>query len=184
MNYPKDREHLRQRWDSGERFHFYFFYGHKKPVSGVDSSCFSQWFEAGFDVDGHRYPTAEHWMMAEKARLFNDEEMLKEILAAPDPKSAKAFGRKVEGFEQDVWNANRVDIVTRGNVAKFEQNPELGEFLQSTGGTILVEAAGRDVIWGIGLGKSNEKAQDPRTWRGRNLLGFVLTEVREVIGLG
>ena len=73
-------------------------------------------------------------------------------------------------------------IVTAGNVAKFEQNPLLGDFLRSTGETILVEAAGRDVIWGIGLGKANEKAQDPRTWRGRNLLGFALTEVRRKIG--
>ena len=69
--------------------------------------------------------------------------------------------------------------MTRGNIAKFEQNANIGEFLKSTGETIWVEAAGRDVIWGIGLGKANEKAQDSRTWRGRNLLGFVLTDVRE-----
>ena len=117
----------------------------------------SQWFESEFTVDDCRYPTAEHWMMAEKARLFSDDEMLAEILAAPDPKSAKAFGRKVTGFVQEIWNANRVDIVTRGNIAKFEQNADMGEFLKSTGETILVEAAGRDVIWGIGLEKANEK---------------------------
>ena len=181
MNYPKDRAELRQRWDAGERFEFYFFYGHKKPESGVDASCLSQWFYAGFEIDGQHYPTAEHWMMAEKARLFHDAEMLKEILVAPDPKTAKLCGRRVSGFCGETWNANRVDIVTRGNVAKFKQNPKMAEFLRSTGETILVEAAGRDVIWGIGLGKSNEKAKDPRTWRGRNLLGFALTEVRGAI---
>ena len=89
------------------------------------------------------------------------------------------MGRKVRGFKQDVWESKRVEIVTKGNLAKFEQDDDLREFLQSTSGTILVEAAGRDVIWGIGLGGSNPKAQDPRTWRGRNLLGFVLTHVRE-----
>jgi len=89
-----------------------------------------------------------------------------------------AFGRKVKGFDQEKWNAERFDIVYRGNVAKFDQNEELGEFLGSTYGTILVEAAGRDTIWGIGLGQSNPKAKDPGTWRGRNLLGFVLTKVR------
>lgn len=35
------------------------------------------------------------------------------------------------------------------------------------------------MIWGIGLRASNPKAQGPRKWRGRNLLGFVLTDVRE-----
>lgn len=44
---------------------------------------------------------------------------------------------------------------------------------------ILVEAAGRDMIWGIGLGQNNPKAQSPMTWRGRNLLGFALAVVRE-----
>ena len=76
-------------------------------------------------------------------------------------------------------DSERFDIVYRGNVAKFDQDEELGEFLGSTYGTILVEAAGRDVIWGIGLGQNNPKAQNPATWRGRNLLGFVLTKVRE-----
>ena len=118
-------------------------------------------------------------MMAAKARLFEDVEMHSQILVAGTPKEAKALGRKVSGFDQDVWNANRVQIVTDGSVAKFEQNPKMLEFLKTTSGKILVEAAGRDVIWGIGLGASNEKAKDPRTWRGRNLLGFVLTDVRD-----
>ena len=93
------------------------------------------------------------------------------------PESEQAFGTK--STDQDVWVAKRVAIVTHGNDAKFEQNLELREFLESTKGTILVEAAGRDVIWGIGLGKNNEKSQTPVSWRGRNLLGFVLTDVRE-----
>lgn len=179
MNLPLNRDELRERWETGERFDFYFFYGHKPPATGVDASCLSQWFESGFTIDDIYYPTAEHWMMAEKARLFDDPYHLDQIIAAPDPRTAKAFGRKVRGFDQEKWNAERFDIVYRGNVAKFDQDEELGEFLGSTYGTILVEAAGRDVIWGIGLGQNNPKAQNPITWRGRNLLGFVLTKVRE-----
>ena len=53
MNYPLSRDELCERWNAGERFVFYFFYGHKKPVTGVDASCLSQWFEAGFEIDGH-----------------------------------------------------------------------------------------------------------------------------------
>ena len=125
------------------------------------------------------YPTCEHWMMAEKARLFGDYEQLDLIHATDSPKEAKARGRKVQGFNAETWDPNKIRIVTEGNSAKFEQHDDLNEFLQSTGGTVLVEAAGRDVIWGIGLGASNPKAQDPNTWRGKNLLGFVLTTVRE-----
>ena len=132
MELPLKRDELRQRWEAGERFEFYFFYGHKPPATGVNASCLSQWFDAGFTIDDIYYPTAEHWMMAEKARLFDDPHHLEQIIAAPDPRTAKAIGRKVRGFDQEKWNAERFDIVYRGNVAKFDQNEELGEFLRST----------------------------------------------------
>ena len=105
MNLPLNRDELRERWETGERFDFYFFYGHKPPATGVDASCLSQWFESGFTIDDIYYPTAEHWMMAEKAWLFDDPYHLDQIIAAPDPRTAKAFGRKVRGFDQEKWNA-------------------------------------------------------------------------------
>lgn len=136
--FPNDRDTLRHAWNAGKRFEFYFFYGHKPPTNGVDASCFSQWFYRSFEVDGCQYPTAEHWMMAEKARLFDDLEQLNNIHGTDSPKEAKAFGRKVQGFDKDVWDANKVRIVAEGNLAKFEQNDDLNQFLQSTTGTILV----------------------------------------------
>jgi ribA/ribD-fused uncharacterized protein len=98
--------------------------------------------------------------------------MLREILTAETPKEAKALGRQVRGFDADLWAAKCFDIVVQGNHAKFGQNPPLREFLLSTRGTILVEAAPRDQIWGIGLGADSERARQPAKWRGRNLLGF------------
>ena len=179
MTYPLERELLIERVEAGETFEYFLFYGHRQKGNAVDASCLSQWFPCSFEIDGVAYPTAEHYMMASKARLFGDNEMLSQILEAPDPKTAKALGRKVSNFDGEAWGKGNMGFVTEGNMAKFEQNPQLNEFLQSTEGTIIVEAAGRDVIWGIGLGASNPKALDPRTWRGRNLLGFALTDVRE-----
>ena len=173
-----DRPTLIKRIEEAEAFTFLFFYGHAVH-SPVTKTCFSQWYPAPFTVEGVLYPTAEHWMMAGKARLFDDEEALQRILVAPDPKSAKAIGREVRGFDDARWKANARRLVTEGNVHKFSQNEELRDFLLSTGDDVLVEAAPRDQIWGIGLGADNPKARDPKQWRGQNLLGFALMDVRE-----
>jgi ribA/ribD-fused uncharacterized protein len=177
-----DRPTLIKRIEAGERFSYVCFWGHSVPKDGsVGKTCFSQWYPAAFEVEGEAYPTAEHWMMASKAKLFCDSEILAQILEAPDPRSAKALGRKVRNFDDKVWKANARRLVTEGNIHKFSQNDELRLFLKSTGDAVLVEASPRDCIWGIGLGQDNPRALDPVTWRGQNLLGFALMDVREKI---
>ncbi|SDB39875.1 conserved hypothetical protein, ribA/ribD-fused [Pseudomonas sp. NFACC13-1] len=109
-----DSEHLKQlcaRFNSGECLSFTFFWGHQRSKTGVTASCFSQWFEAGFIVDGQHYPTAEHYMMAEKAALFDDQDIRAQVLHAPTPNAAKALGRNVRGFNDKVWLQHRYDIV-------------------------------------------------------------------------
>ncbi|MEX1026488.1 MAG: NADAR family protein [Candidatus Paceibacterota bacterium] len=177
-------ETLRQRCSDGEQFDYLFFWGHQPSKSGtVTKSWFSQWFAAPFTIDGTLYPTAEHWMMASKARLFGDEEVLNQILQAPDPKAAKALGRKVKNFDDVVWKENARRLVTEGNLAKFSQNPDLKQFLIETGDAVIVEASPCDKIWGIGLKADDERAQSPETWQGENLLGFALMDVREELSM-
>lgn len=163
----------------GAVFKYLFFWGHTPKRAGeVDASCLSQWFPAPFTVDGDTYATAEHWMMAGKARLFGDADALARILSSTDPQAAKAFGRAVRGFDEARWDEHRFAHVVEGNVHKFGQRPALRSFLLATGERVLVEASPRDRIWGIGMGASNEDARDPRRWRGANLLGFALMEAR------
>lgn len=97
------RQNLIDQIDQCQEFDYLLFYGHKPSADGsVTASCLSQWFPAEFEIDGVIYPTAEHFMMAEKARLFNDSEMLESILACKTSKEAKAFGRKVQNFDGQV----------------------------------------------------------------------------------
>lgn len=186
MNAMLDRPTLIDRIAAGDNFTYLFFWGHTVPSDGsVRKTCLSQWYPASFTVEGVSYPTAEHWMMAAKAKLFGDDEVLERILVVSDPKAAKELGRQVKNFDDAVWRANARRLVTEGSVAKFEQNPALRDFLLSTGDAVIVEASPRDCIWGIGLGQDNPKAQNPTTWRGQNLLGFALMDVREALrGLG
>jgi ribA/ribD-fused uncharacterized protein len=139
---------------------------------------FSQWRKTPFVHNGTLYHTAEHWMMAGKARLFGDIKSADAILDDPSPKEAQAFGRKINGFDQKIWDAERFNIVVKGNELKFSQNPEARQRLIDTGSMILVEASPHDIIWGIGIGQDEPNATNPGLWKGRNLLGLALMTVR------
>jgi ribA/ribD-fused uncharacterized protein len=183
---------LRVRIQAGEKFDLEFFW--KGP--------FSQWAKIGFTVDGLHYKTAEHWMMAvrvgcpwvsgvgvhyktaehwmmaEKARIFGDEETRKKIIESEHPKQAKALGREVKNFNEEKWVSERYSVVYAGNKHKFTQNDDYKAVLLGTGDRILVEASPEDRIWGIGLAEDHPDALDPLKWKGLNVLGFVLTDLR------
>jgi ribA/ribD-fused uncharacterized protein len=162
------------------------FWGHQPEGDGsvVGRWVLSQWWPCAFSVEGVDYASAEHWMMAEKARLFGDAAALGRILAAATPAEAKNLGRLVEGFDEAVWNDARFETVAKGNVAKFGQDSALRDYLLGTANRVLVEASPRDRIWGIGVGANHEYATEPRRWRGENLLGFALMEARERLSRG
>jgi ribA/ribD-fused uncharacterized protein len=182
MSVSYDRAALIARMDDGLTPEFVCFWGHTpKHPDSVGKECFSQWYPARFVVGGHSFATAEHFMMHGKAKLFGDEDAAKQILASDDPGEVKAMGRAVRDYDDARWEAARFDVVVEGNVAKFSQNERLRGFLLSTRDAVLVEAAPRDTIWGIGLGAENPRAKSPRDWRGRNLLGFALMRARDTI---
>ncbi|MFI9390328.1 NADAR family protein [Streptomyces bauhiniae] len=156
------------------------FWGHRPQRDGsVGAGCLSQWWPAPFTVDGVEYATAEHWMMAAKARLFADPDAERLVLASGHPAGAKKAGRLVRGFDEEIWRRERFRIVVEGSVHKFAADPGLREFLLGTGERVLVEASPVDRVWGIGLGVQDEAAWDPARWEGPNLLGFALMEARE-----
>ena len=149
---------------------------------------FSQWEPCHFVIDDVEYNCAEQYMMAEKARVFGDEDILEQILEAEDARTQKALGREVYPFDVDQWEEDESNgrprcwnIVWRGNMAKFSQNSYLMQQLRDTKGTTLVEASPYDRIWGIGLRESDATTQGREGWRGRNWLGEVLTNVREYL---
>lgn len=168
------------RIESGENLKYLLFWGNQK-YDRITKSCLSQWYESKFEVNGINFLTAEHYMMAEKALLFKDNEIYQKILKSKKAGEVKELGRKVKNFNQKVWEENRFEIVARGNFHKFSQNTELSQFLKSTNERILVEASPVDNIWGIGLAQNDENAQIPYFWNGHNLLGYALMETRDIL---
>lgn len=172
-------EELIRKVEQSQAFSYLFFWGHRQAGHQISKSCFSQWFPAPFVVDGINYPTAEHYMMAGKARIFHDEQVLAQILKTDHPDAVKRLGRKVKNYDEQTWIESRYQVVVDGNHAKFSQHPDMANFLLKTADSIIVEASPVDRIWGIGMTKDNPACQDPRKWQGLNLLGFALMEVRQ-----
>ncbi|MCA6362810.1 MAG: NADAR family protein [Bacteroidetes bacterium] len=169
---------LKEEIHKGKLFEYFYFWGHKIHTP-LTETCFSQWYPAPFVHEGLTYPTAEHWMMAGKARTFDDAEILQRMFETGSPAEAKKLGREIKNFDPDTWDKVKYELVKEGNVLKFSQHADMKAYLLQTGSKVIVEASPMDAIWGIGLGRENPKAKNPFTWRGENLLGFALMEVRD-----
>ena len=147
---------------------FSFFYG----------GPFSQFAHSPFTLLDFTFSCCEQWMMFNKAMVFKDGAIAEKIVSTTDPWAIKRYGRQVANFDDDVWMERAYDIVLQGNRAKFQQNSQFYRALTDTVGKVLVEASPTDRRWGIGLSTNNPLRWDPSQWRGTNLLGQVLTELR------
>lgn len=178
-DYTNTSEHIviDDLFDKGN-LDFIFFWKHTENKEEISKACLSQWSKSYFTVDGIHYNCAEQYMMAEKARLMKDEYTRQRILSETDPHEIKKLGKEVQNFNEEVWRRHRMDIVIKGNFYKFMANKSLRDYLLSTGNKILVEASPYDTIWGIGMKEECAEIRNPRLWKGQNLLGFALMEVR------
>ena len=149
-----------------ERYHFFY----RSPLG--------QWNKSSFAVDAMAFCCAEQFMMYQKAVLFDDVKTASDIMTTLIPKEHQTLGRKVIGFDSQIWSTMKFDIVCWGNLAKFSQNRKLRALLLSTENRILVEASPTDCIWGIGIGEDNPDRFDESKWRGKNLLGKALMKIR------
>lgn len=171
-----NKENLIASINKGNKPNYLFFW------SQLDDYGFlSQWCPSKFTVNRIVYPTAEHYMMYQKAILFKDEETAQKILKAKTPNQVQNLGRQVKNFDRDVWKDCRFPTVVKGNMEKFGQNSILRYCLLQTKEKVLVEASPVDRIWGIGMDEKNELSSNPNKWTGLNLLGFALMTVRRQI---
>ena len=144
-----------------------------------ENGYLSNWYLSRFTVNEITFSSMEQYMMYNKAIVFSDKEIAKQILETDDVSLIKDLGRKVKNYNDNYWNGVRQIIVYEGLYAKFSQNEELKKQLLSTGNAILAECAVRDLIWGIGLSMHDPDRFDRNKWRGQSLLGYATMRVRE-----
>ncbi|MCF2435576.1 NADAR family protein [Streptomyces thinghirensis] len=171
----RQQESLIGRVRAGARIKYLCFWGHRPlPDGRIGPSCLSQWWPSPFTVAGVEYATAEHWMMAGKARLFGDAEAERRVLAADHPAEAKKTGRLVRGFDETVWERERFRIVVEGSVHRVRLGPDTARVLAEHGREGAGGGEPRGPVVGHRSDRGRRGGDGPGRWRGPNLLGFAL----------
>jgi N-glycosidase YbiA len=126
---------------------------------------FSNFAPYGIELDGHWWPTTEHYFQAQK---FEDAAYRDRIRTAPTPKLAAELGRSRTMPLRDDWEHIKDDVMYRAVLRKFQTHAQLRDLLLGTGDEELVENAPGDYYWGCG-----------KDGTGHNKLGVILMRVRD-----
>ncbi|MDQ0370892.1 NADAR family protein [Catenuloplanes indicus] len=137
-----------------------YFYG----ADDVPYGCFSNFSPHGFDLDGHRWPTSEHYFQAQKYAGTRHADLIRR---AATPLRAAELGRDRSRPLRRDWDRVKDDVMRRAVTAKFTAHPGIRAVLLDTGDAEIVEDTGTDHYWGRG-----------RTGTGKNRLGRILMRTR------
>ena len=153
-----------------ENHEFIAFHGEHSPRSNFHQSH--------FEIDGHRYHSAEQWIQYSKAMLFADSCTANKILQSDSPQECKCLSYQINGVNNEKWRAEGFELCLKGVEAKFKQNRELWSMLKMTEPKTLVEA-GNDRLWGMGISLNDTHVLDSRRWHGKGWLSEMLHIVRD-----
>ncbi|HLO49717.1 MAG TPA: NADAR family protein [Kamptonema sp.] len=131
--------------------------------------CFSNFSAHGFELEGVYWPTSEHYFQAQK---FVGTPHCEQIRQVKTPKDAAKMGRdRARPLRKD-WEQVKEDIMRKAVLQKFQTHAEIRDILLSTADEEIIENSPIDYYWGCGKDGS-----------GKNRLGYILMEVREILRL-
>jgi ribA/ribD-fused uncharacterized protein len=139
-----------------------FFYDVDAPYGG-----FSNFSPHGVQLDGHWWPTTEHYFQAQK---FAGTPYAEWVRLAVTPKLAATIGRDRRLPLRPDWEEVKDEVMRRAVLCKCETHAQLRELLLSTGDEEIVERNVLDSYWGCG-----------KDGTGKNMLGRILMEVRATL---
>jgi len=121
---------------------------------------------------------SEKAIMLCKAAVMGDRATYFKVAGAEEPFEAKRLGKQVEPWDDNLWFETVCSVAYTVVYQKFKQIPACSSILLDTGESLIAEATRADSRWGIGLDKGDERVRRPSEWRGSNVLGWALAEVR------
>jgi hypothetical protein len=148
-----------------------FFWGKDSPMSNFNT-------DFSFTVDSIEFSSSEQFYNYQKAKFFQDTVACERILNTQEPLKQKKI--RVAGYNYNEWSQVCDNHMKEGITHKILQNEPLKNFLKQTGKKLLVETNPFDNYWGIAMRMSDKNITDKSKW-GRNRLGQILMEVREMI---
>ena len=162
-------EMIKEKYDNGDKLKLDIFF----------EGDFTQDEKSDFEIKDISYMGVDQYLLANRAKLFKDQEMLERIMESKSIRQAKLFGRKIRNFNQDKWDKHKLNMSYVANLCKFQQDENLKFKLLETEDKILVYANVYDSVWGVGKKITDLDIRNPHSWKGENLLGFILMKVRD-----
>lgn len=139
-------------------------------------------YEVDLDlIESKEFSDCEQLMMMGKVLLFEPSKVDVMMSHYGEPWSSQKEGKKVQNFDQHVWDSVNIVWVAICNYLKFTQHADLKKAIKDTGDDILIEASPKDRIWGVGLKPGDKRLAHPDQWRGQNRLGVALMAVRDLL---
>ena len=132
------------------------------------------------------FTSTEQAFMYAKAKFFRDYEIADLILNSDNPDRCRKLGRSIKGYDDKEWDKVRYEVFYKYNLMKYTQDEKLQKMLLDPkfDGKVFVEASPYDKIWGIGIGEDVDNIEDLEYKWGRNLLGKIITNIRNRIKKG
>eukprot|EP00811_Abedinium_folium_P005688 NODE_15236_length_1061_cov_7.375803.p1 GENE.NODE_15236_length_1061_cov_7.375803~~NODE_15236_length_1061_cov_7.375803.p1 ORF type:complete len:262 (-),score=57.35 NODE_15236_length_1061_cov_7.375803:209-994(-) len=191
---------LRTRWASIQsKVDVLGFYGHSEDAGprAIFSNFYDQSrcpfeFEVPVELFAFEVRPADRRVMCAcsemaimlcKAAVMGDMGRYRHIstMCGARPGAIKKQGRLVARFDDELWQRVVCSIAYEIVYQKFKKTPELQPVLLETGNKLMAEATRSDANWGIGIGIGRPGMDTPSAWKGSNILGWALMEVREAL---
>ena len=144
------------------------------------NSVLSNHFACQLTVNGKSYANMEQFLVSCMAKTFEDHDIMQQVQDTHDPIEVKHLGKRIQNFKMEIWRKKVDAVLQEGLYAKFDQNQELKAALLNTGHSTIVEANPHDQMYGVGLSLRDNRVFDPEQWRGENLMGRALMQVRSL----
>ena len=147
------------------------FYGRESIFSNLHT-------ETPICIDGKTFICNEQYYTYQMARYFDDSEAAKMSMEIEDPYELVALHKKIN-VNSDAWQSEAERTLYLANMAKYSQNSSARKALLGTGNDVIGEAS-YNRTWGIG-----SSIHDPNSmklnWLGRNKMGQILMNIRDVL---